>query len=408
MESHKPQDESQLAEILSEASAKGTPLELEGLGSKRGFGRPFQADGTLSLAAFSGVSLYEPEELVLTAGAATPLAEIEPLLEEAGQMLAFEPADYGPLLSGQASDRRLDSLGGLIACNLSGPRRPKAGAARDHVLGLRGVTGQGACFKTGGRVVKNVTGYDLCKLLTGSFGTLAAMTEITVKVLPRPEKTRSLLFSGLSAETANQLFNRALGSAYDVSGAAHLPAPLAAASNIDLVSGLGEAVTALRLEGPEPSVMARQAGLTALLAALAAPVEELHATRSLAFWKALRDAQPFVSRAKTAIWRLSLPPASGAAAVAALDLDDSDYWLDWGGGLLWLACPESAPQPPALAATLQALGGHATLVRANEGLRAALPVFMPQAEGVAALAGRIKASLDPKAVLNPGRLYAGL
>ncbi|GAB5467428.1 MAG: FAD-binding protein [Rhodospirillales bacterium] len=408
MEMQTPQDEAGLSEALTKASTEGRPLELLGRGSKRAYGRPLQVADSLSLAAFSGVTLYEPEELVLSAGAATPMAEIEELLEESGQMLAFEPADLGPLLDGKSHAQRGDSLGGVIACNLSGPRRPKAGAARDHVLGMKGVTGEGACFKTGGRVVKNVTGYDLCKLLSGSFGTLAAITEITVKVLPRPEKTRTLLYHGLDAAAANRLFTKALGSAYDVSGAAFLPAAVAGASAVDLISGAGRSVAALRLEGPAPSVMARQAGLTAYLAELAEPVEELHAQRSRTFWREVRDCLPFAQRSTVAVWRLSLPPAAAAAALADLAPGEGDFFLDWGGGQLWLACPESTPEPDGLAALLDRIGGHATLVRASESLRASLPVFMPQPAALSALAGRIKQSMDPKSVLNPGRLYAGL
>ncbi len=408
METATPRDEAELAEALSEASGGGRPLELVGRGSKRSLGRSTQVAASLSMASFTGVRFYEPEELVLSVGAATPMVEIEALLEEQGQMLAFEPADLGPLLNGETKESRGDSLGGIVACNLSGPRRPKAGAARDHVLGVKGVTGEGACFKTGGRVVKNVTGYDLCKLLSGSFGTLAAITEVTLKVLPRPQKTRTLLFFGLTETEAAALFRTAMGSAYDISAAAYLPAPLASRSGVDLVADPNRSVTALRLEGSAPSVAARQAGLLALLAALATCGEELHAMRSLDFWREVRDCRPLVGREGSAIWRLSIPPASAAAMLRALSPAEEDYFLDWGGGLIWLARPEDAPEPIAFGAFLERLGGHAMLVRANDGLRATLPLFLPEHLELEVLAGRIKDSFDSKRVLNPGRLYAGL
>ncbi len=403
-----PTDEGELSALLEEASAAGRPLELIGRGSKRDYGRPQQVEAEISLEAFSGIRFYEPEELVLSAGAATPMAEIESLLDENQQMLAFEPMNMAPLLTGSLAGGRPDSLGGVVACNLCGPRRPKAGAARDHVLGLRGVNGAGACFKTGGRVVKNVTGYDLCKLLSGSLGTLAALTEITVKVLPRPEKTRTLLYFGLDLPRANALFVKAMGSAYDVSAASYLSEVSAGESGVDLVSATKSSVTALRLEGPEPSVTARQAGLTALLSEIGQPGEELHAKRSFSFWREVRDCLPFAQMAGRSIWRLTLPPSRAADLVAALSVAPEDCYLDWGGGLLWLARSAEETEIQELQTALGRVGGFGMLVAADAATRAALPSFIPQASGPTALAARIKEALDPKGILNPGRLYAGI
>ncbi|MEQ8651191.1 MAG: FAD-binding protein [Kiloniellales bacterium] len=403
-----PTDERELSALFEDASGAGRPLELIGRGSKRNYGRPQQVEAEVSLEAFSGIGFYEPEELVLSAGAATPMVEIESQLDAHKQMLAFEPMNLAPLLSGSLEGPRPDSLGGVVACNLSGPRRPRSGAARDHVLGLAGVNGAGACFKTGGRVVKNVTGYDLCKLLSGSLGTLAALTEVTVKVLPRPEKIRTLLYFGLGLEQANALFVKALGSAYDVSAAAFLPETLAAGSAVDLISDARASVTALRLEGPEPSVMARQAGLTALLSSFGKPGEELHASRSLAFWREIRDCHPFVERNARSIWRLSLPPSRAAEVVAALSAKPEDCFLDWGGGLLWLARSGAETSTEDLDAVLGRVGGFGTLVAGETASRAALPAFLPQVSGRTALSRRIKEALDPKGILNPGRLYAGI
>ncbi|MFO1056013.1 MAG: glycolate oxidase subunit GlcE [Dongiaceae bacterium] len=405
----RPADEAQLVELLRWAVAEETPLELAAGGSKRGFGRPVQAAHRLDLSAFAGIRDYQPAELVLTAGPATPLAELEAALAANRQMLAFEPGDWGPLLGGPAG---AGTLGGALACALAGPRRIRAGAARDHFLGFRAVSGRGEAFKAGGKVVKNVTGYDLPKLLAGSFGTLAALTEVTVKVLPAPERTRTLLFFGLDDAAALAALGRALSGPFDVSGAAHLPAGIADPLGIPHLRP-GAAVTALRLEGHIPSVAARQAALAAELAGLAAG-DELHGRNSAAFWKALGDGAPFAGApfagdgAEAILWRLSVPPAAGAATVAAIRVPGARWYFDWGGGLIWLALPPAAngPEDGHAAAVRGALaaGGHATLLRGPAALRSAVPVFQPQPAPLAALSRRVKEAFDPRGILNPGRM----
>ena len=238
-ESLAPTDADGLANAVRWAIAGEHPLEVIAGGSKRALGRPVQSAATLSLAAFDGIVDYQPSELVLTAQAATPLATIEAAVEAERQTLAFEPADYGPLLGATCGA----TLGGALACNLSGPRRIKAGAARDHFLGVHAVSGRGERFKAGGRVVKNVTGYDVCKLLAGSYGTLALMHEVTVKVLPAPERTRTVLVFGLEPAAAIEALSEALESAHEVSGAGYMPAEVAARSAVSYVSGAGAAVT---------------------------------------------------------------------------------------------------------------------------------------------------------------------
>ena len=269
-----PQDEKQILDAVKWALAEGKRLEVVGRGSKRALGRPSQSDLTLDISALSAVTLYEPEELVLSAKAATPLAEIEALVDGKSQQLAFEPMDLGPLLGGEAGG----TIGGALAAGLAGPRRIKAGSARDHFLGFSAVSGRGEIFKSGGRVVKNVTGYDLCKLLAGSFGTLAAMTDVTVKVLPKPETEETLLLSGLDDARAVQAMTAAMASSCDVSGAAHLPAHVALR-----FSGIGgSSTTAFRLEGVVPSVRHRRDALAALLKPYGAVVSlEEKASRAL-------------------------------------------------------------------------------------------------------------------------------
>ena len=388
------------------AVAEEAPLEVVGAGTKRGLGRPINAAGTLDLSALTGIDLYEPAELVLRAGAGTPLAEIEAAAAANRQQLAFEPPDLGPLYGGQEGRQ---TIGGVIACNLAGPRRIQAGAARDHFLGVDAVSGRGEVFKSGGRVVKNVTGYDLCKLLAGSYGTLAVMTRITVKILPAPEKTRTVMVLGLDDEAAGAAMRAAMGSPFEVSGAAHLPAAVAGEVPIDMVRDAGGGVTLIRVEGPGPSVEARAVSLHALLGEHGR-TEELHSTRSAALWRQLRDAAPFTTETVRPLWRISVPPAAAAALAARIAAAGSvRHYFDWAGGLVWLELPDEADQ--ARAALVQAAaaeaGGHGLLLRASEALRAELPVFQPPSSGRAALSARIKEAFDPRGILNPGRMYLG-
>jgi glycolate oxidase FAD binding subunit len=392
-------DAEDVRQIVADAAAAGTPLEVVGRGSKRDLGRPVQAAATLDLSALSGITLYEPEELVMSAGAGTPLAEIERALAEKNQRLAFEPMDMGPLYGGPAEAA---SIGGVFAANLSGSGRLRHGAARDHLLGLKGVNGLGELFKSGSRVVKNVTGYDLCKLMAGSHGTLAAMTEVTFKVMPRPEKTRSVLILGLDDSRAREAMSAALGSPHEVVAAAHLPASVARGSAVSYVAGAGTSVTAMRVEGPAPSVEHRCAALRQELAGFGA-TEELHGANSDTLWREIRDAAAFAGDGRN-LWRLSVAPSEGPGVIARLAAkSDARWFFDWGGGLVWLSLPPSADAGASLVRGALA-GGHATLIRADASVRAAVPVFQPQPAPLAALARRVKESFDPKGILNPGRL----
>ena len=321
----KPRDAKEVEDAVRWALGNDKALEVAGRGSKRAIGRPSQTDITLDLSALTGVTLYEPEELVLSAKAGTPLAEIEGLLGENGQELAFEPIDYGPLLGGPA---RSATLGGAIAANLSGPRRIKAGAARDHFLGVSAVTGRGDTIKSGGRVVKNVTGYDLCKVLAGSWGTLAAMTDITVKVLPKAETEATVAILGLDDARAAAAMAAAMGSPFDVSGAAHLPDHVA--SYFEGLPGV-EAATVLRLEGFAPSVAHRKAGLTQLLKPFG-KIEVIESNDSLALWRSIRDARPFTAEEllDRPLWRISTAPTKGHEIVASDHAGRADFLrLGW-------------------------------------------------------------------------------
>jgi glycolate oxidase FAD binding subunit len=404
---YRPETQGQLVDLVEWAAGAGAPLEIAGAGSKRGLGRPTQTQAGVSLTGFTGITLYEPEELILKARAGTPLDEVAAELRRNHQDFAFEPPDLAPLLGGPAGQ---GTLGGAVACNLAGPRRISAGAARDHFLGYDGVSGRGEAYKSGGRVVKNVTGYDLCKLMAGSYGTLTVMTDVTMKVLPAAETTRTVLLVGLETARAVRALTAGLTSSFEVSGAAHLPAEVARSSQVADVAGAGAAVTALRLEGPPNSVAHRARKVTETVQGFAAPIE-LDDAASRQLWAEIRDVRPFVGLSGMAVWRISVPPAEGPAVAEHLGRLDADsrLYLDWGGGLLWVAVPEGTDaQATAVREAVGPAGGHATLIRASEAVRSTVPVFQPQDAGVAALTAKLKDAFDPHHVLNPGRMYPGL
>src|SRR6266851_2966297 len=380
----KPRDAKELRQAVEWALNDGVTFDVRGQGSKLALGKPMRCDQVVDLSGLSGVVDYAPEELVVTSRAGTPLSEVEALLAQRNQMLAFEPPDLGPLLGQEAGQ---GTLVGAVSANFAGPRRLSAGAARDHLLGFSGVNGRGEAFKSGGKVMKNVTGYDLSKLLAGSWGTLAVLDEVSVKVLPAPDQTRTLLLLGLADEAALKVMCAAMGSPHDVSGAAH-------------VAGK----TALRLEGVAPSVEARLKGLRELLVASGAKMEEIGTLESRAFWREVRDVAPLNVARDAIVWKISCPPTEGPAIVSRIKAQRStaEAFYDWSGGLIWLALPASADADHVIVrGALGPTGGHATLVRAADPVRASVPVFQPQPPALAALAGRVKESFDPKCLLNP-------
>ena len=394
------------AEVLAAvqwAAAEEAPLEIVGHGSKRAIGRPLQVEHALDLSKLVGVTLYEPAELVLSANAGTPLAEIEKLLAASGQQLAFEPMDYGPLLSGEVGKGgRAGTIGGVLATNLCGPRRLKAGAARDHILGIHAVSGRGEAFKSGGRVVKNVTGYDLSKAMAGSWGTLAVVTDVTFKVLPVAETEATLAVRGLLDDHAVAAMALVLGSSAEVSSAAHLPYP-AVGRIADGALG-SDAATLLRVEGFGPSVTYRMETLKSLLRN-AGPLQEIAADLSRKIWREVRDCVPFAGQDKP-VWRVSMAPSDGHEMVMALRMQAAvSAFYDWQGGLVWLSMEAGDPEAELVRALVKKHGGgHATLVRATPAQRATLAVFQPQQPAQAALSARLKQQFDPKDILNPGRM----
>ncbi|MCO5130692.1 MAG: FAD-binding protein [Xanthobacteraceae bacterium] len=405
----KIRDAADVEQAVQAALADERPLEIIGHGSKRAIGQTQAADAVLDLSALDAVVSYEPNELLLTVGAGAPLADVLSLIDSKNQHFAFEPMNPARLL-GTGDDA--GTIGGMLASGLAGPRRVKDGGARDHLLGAHAVSGFGETFKTGGKVVKNVTGYDLCKLLCGSWGTLAVMTEVTLKVMPRPESQRTLVLRGLDDLAAVRAMTAALGSPYDVSGAAHLPAAVLRHPDSGMAGvGDGRALTLLRLEGIDASVKHRAGSLTAALASHGA-VDGLDDDASAGLWQAVRDVTPFAAIGAFGawpVWRIVCPPAAGGRLGEALAADTGGAVLyDWGGGLIWVALPGADDARAALVrGRAEAAGGHAMLIRAPQSLRDATDVFHPQQSGVAALTRRVKHSFDPKDIFNRGRMTRG-
>jgi glycolate oxidase FAD binding subunit len=390
-----PGSEAEAAENISAARAANRPLGIQGGGTRAGLGRAAQVEATLSTKALTGITLYEPAELVIAAKTGTPLAEIEAMLAARGQMLPFEPMDHRALLGTHGEP----TIGGLTACNISGPRRIQAGACRDHLIGVRLVNGRGEIVKSGGRVMKNVTGLDLVKLNCGAYGTLGLLTEVTYKVLPKPEIAGTLALFGLEDARAIEAMSLALGSPFEVSGAAHLPACI----------GGAKARTLLRIENFASSVDYRLREVQKLLAGFGDGLRLIEEEAD-ALWRDIRDCRFFAEPREHAIWRISTAPVRAAALISRLvgDLDLSHFY-DWGGGLIWLSLPEANDAGARVIRTaLGASGGHATLVRGSPDLRSRIEVFEPLAAPLVKITAGIKASFDPDAILNPGRMYAGV
>lgn len=395
-----PTSEQELSEAIT--SAKG-PLRISG-GGTRDLGNPVIGEA-LGTSGLSGITLYEPGALTLVAKAGTPLVEVEAALDQENQRLAFEPMDHRALLGTQGTP----TLGGAVSVNASGPRRIAVGACRDHVLGVRFVDGTGAITKNGGRVMKNVTGYDLVKLLTGAYGTLGVLSEVSLKVLPKPETDATLTLKGLDEARAVEAMSAALGSPFEVTGAA------------TDVSG----TVHLRIEGFEASVAYRTDKLREVLA----PFGEVGVqSEAKDVWQSIRDVSAFAD--KSLVVAVSIKPSELPKMIAGLRemfihhdtlSTPFDVTTDWGGGLVWVGasnaqlaqCAETLKgnQPPAIGGQvlhefLQSFcaqnGGHATLIKAPAETRAAVRVFQPENPTIKALSAGLRAQFDPRGILNAG------
>lgn len=385
--------EKAVADFVANAVKAGRPLTIEGGGTRSAVTRPVQSEETVNLSGLTGITLYEPAEMVIGAWAGTPLADIEAALEEKNQILSFEPADYRTALGTTGEP----TIGGVVAGNISGPRRLVTGAARDNLIGVRFVNGRGEIIKNGGRVMKNVTGLDLVKLQAGAWGTLGVLTEVIFKVTPRPPEGRTLVVEGLSDRQGVDLLGRAMCTPYEVNGAAHLPA-----------DNEKPARTVMRLEGFPDQLDYRIPELMKALGVTGSTVSgEDHAT----LWKDIRDIAAFPADESTALWRISCPAMSGPDIVAAIAAHRSvSVFYDWSGGLVWLqtGLNDDAGADAIRAACEPHSGAHATLFRAPPAIKANVPVFNPLEPAHMALTRSIKASLDPQGLFNPGAMYAGV
>lgn len=372
-------DAADLRAAVADAAADGRRLRIRGGDSRRGALGEIAADAVLDLSALNGVIAYEPGELVLRVGTGTPLLEVQLLLAQNRQHLAFEPQDLAGLLGGAPGT---GTIGGVVASGLAGPRRVAAGNVRDHLLGFEGVSGRGEAFRGGGQVIKNVTGYDLPKLMTGSWGTLAALDQVTLRVLPQPAYALTLSVEDLDDDAALATLRTALGATSDITGAACLPRDRRAL---------------IRLEGFQDAVRENLQMLQALLGARA-PMRVIEDQASQAIWQRVGEVWDFQGDAR-AVWRLSLPSTCAAAVVARLRQARSlEAVYDWGGSLVWLATEASADVATAVREVAGAAGGHAWLFRAPPALRARVPAAHPQPAALQALSVRIKKGFDPLGV----------
>ncbi len=378
----KPKSEQELADAIKASAAKATRLQIRGGGSRAGLGHGVTGQ-LVDTTGLKGVSLYEPGALTIVAAAGTPLETIEKTLAGESQRLPFEPMDHRALYGTNGKS----TIGGVVAANISGPRRIQAGACRDSLIGVRFVDGEGTIIKNGGRVMKNVTGYDLVKLMAGSHGTLGVLTEVAFKVLPMPEAGATVIIEGLDSEKACTAMSAALTAPYDVNGAAHLPAMPGQAPR-----------TCIRVEGFEGSVKYRSGKLQELLAGFGDVSTQADQAKSRKLWQQIRDAEA-VAAGKGDIWRISVKPSDGANVAGALG-NDAQLQFDWGGGLVWACVPEGTD----VRAAMNGIEGHATLIRSSEATAKQLGVFHPEAAPLAKISAGLRSRFDPHGILNPGRM----
>ncbi len=406
-----PQSEKEVSSFIKKFYKSNIPLELIGSGSKKKIGRSIQCAKTLSLSKLSGIIEYLPEELYIKVKAGTSMKQIEEELKKNNQQLAFEPIDFGILLN-EKSD--FGTAGGQVACNISGPRRFKSGGVRDHVLGFRGVNGRGEIIKSGGTVVKNVTGYDLSKLMCGSYGTLVALTEITFKVLPAPEKSNTLVIHNQKIESALHYLEKSINSSNDISGAIFLPKESnvnGCSMNIENTFKLNDlkqdgSITAIRIEGSKNSIEQRMENLINELQITNLNTSILKTHQSEIFWNKVKSLE-FFSSSKNSIIRIVIPPSEGSNLIYQLS-NKFKYYLDWGGALMWLEAFELSEEMfESIRRKVVKVGGYVTMIKNSDYLPYVEDVFTINRERFN-LSQNIKKSFDPKGILNPGKMYTGI
>jgi len=406
-----PEKEKDVEEIIKKFYKSNTPIEVIGTGSKRKIGKPIQCAKTISLSRLEGIVKYLPEELYITVKAGTKITEIENQLKKNNQQLAFEPIDFGYLFLGKSNS---GTAAGQVACNIAGPRRFKVGSARDHILGFRGVNGRGEIIKSGGTVVKNVTGYDLSKLVSNSYGTLVVLTEITLKVLPKPEASKTLVIHNLDANLANEYLAKAISSENDISGASFLPIEPSCNKcemNIEKTFKLNDlkhkgSITAIRIEGSKNSIKERTENLKKEIKVLDENISELDTLQSEIFWKKITNLE-FLSGTKNNIFRIVIPPSESVQLLYQLP-KNFKYFLDWGGALIWVeACDINEQLFDSIRKKVIKHKGYVTMIKNSEHLPFVEDVFTIDISKFN-ISQSIKKSFDPKRILNPGKMYTGI
>ena len=399
----KPETREEISEIIKNCYKKNIPLEISGHQSKKKIGRNFQSEKTLDLSGYSGIIEYKPEELYIKAKSGTPIKEIIAELDKNNQQLAFEPNDFGFLFSGKSNE---GSIGGVIACNFAGSRRFKSGSARDHLLGFQGVNGKGETIKSGGTVVKNVTGYDLCKLLSGSFGTLTVLTELSIKVLPKPETNKTLIVNNPHLKKALEYFDITLSSSIDPSGAVFYPEYYRNNFTFNDLTREG-AIIGIRVEGLSNSVDHRIEKLCRELDILNNEFSILNQEQSNIFWEKTRQLQVFTSL-KGSLLRVVVPVSETFEVIQKLKNYEINYFLDWGGSLIWLQIEEiNTKMLKEIKDIIQSAKGYLTVIKTEEDMKATIDVFTVDPIKYK-ISEKIKKSFDPKRILNPGKMYSGI
>ncbi len=399
----KPTNEKEISEIIKECYKKNIPLEILGLGTKRSIGRNFQFEKTLDLSNYSGIIDYKPEELYIKVKSGTPIKDIKNELEKNNQHLAFEPVDFGFLFSGKKDE---GTIGGVMSCNFAGPRRFKAGSIRDHILGFKGINGRGEIIKSGGTVVKNVTGYDLSKILSGAFGTLAVLSEITIKVLPKPESNKTLFINNPHLKKGLEYLHLSLSSSSDPSGAVFYPEIFRSFFTFNDLTFSGP-ITAIRMEGSTLSIDHRIKKLTDEIKVTNSETNVLSQDQSDIFWEDTRNLKVF-SKLKENLIRIVIPASEAFETLNKLKDFDAKYFVDWGGSLIWLQLDSiNTKILKDIKTIVRTASGYLTIIKIEENLKASIDVFTvdPVKHEISE---KIKKSFDPKRILNPGKMYIGI
>ena len=406
-----PQNESEVSNSIKKFYKSNIPIELIGTGSKRKIGKPLQCAKILNLSKLNEIIEYLPEELYIKVKASTSIKQIEEELKKNKQQLAFEPIDFGYLLNGKSD---YGTAAGQVSCNISGPRRFKVGSVRDHVLGFRGVNGRGEIIKSGGVVVKNVTGYDLCKLICGSYGTLVALTEITFKVLPSPEESKTLVIHNQKLEFAADFLDQAISSSNDISGAIFLPKEPevhGCVMNIEKTFKLNDlkhegSITAIRIEGSRNSINQRFKNLIKELKIINFDLSTLEAYQSEIFWNKVKSLE-FFSNSKNSILRIVIPPSECVKLVYQFS-HKYKYYFDWGGALMWMEAFQLSEEIfESIRKKVVKLGGYVTMIKNSDYLPYVDDVFTINRDRFN-ISQNIKKSFDPKGILNSGKMYTGI